>query len=202
MEVGAERAGDLLPEERVEGHVGDATDDLAQQVPVRVCVVVRLGPRLVPRFRALQDADHLVPVVDLLEPDRAREAGETRAVDEYLTRGDRRLAVLFEPWPVVGDRRVEVEQPTVVQHQHGDVDHHLRRREHVDQRALRPGSSSPAVAGSGPQVDDEIPAEHHGKGGAFVDAEFLIRSEQRPERLESLVAIAVHFTHSDPRSDR
>ena len=49
VEVGAERPGDLLGEERAERPPGDPPDDLADEVALVERVVARRGARLPPR---------------------------------------------------------------------------------------------------------------------------------------------------------
>ena len=75
VEVGAERPGDLLAEELVERQTRDPTNEFTEQEAVRDRVVVGLGARFVPGLGTLEDADHPVPVVGRLEPDRLAEAG-------------------------------------------------------------------------------------------------------------------------------
>jgi hypothetical protein len=62
VEVGTERPGDFVGEERSEAAPGDPLDDLAEQIALADRVVARLRARLPPRCLAGVDADELVVV--------------------------------------------------------------------------------------------------------------------------------------------
>ena len=66
VEVGAERAGDLVPEEGAQRPPVDAPQDLPLQVPLGDGVVAGRRPRLPPRRLRLEALDDGVPVVERL----------------------------------------------------------------------------------------------------------------------------------------
>ena len=66
VEVGAERAGDLLREERADRLARDAAHDLADEVALRDRVVARRGARLPPRRLRGEQGRALLPVVEVV----------------------------------------------------------------------------------------------------------------------------------------
>jgi hypothetical protein len=109
------------------------------------------------------------------------------------------LALGRELGPVVGDRRVDVEFPTVHQHQRGEREHGLRRRPAVDDRVLGPRRRPLLVAVPAPQVDDGLPVEVHGDRRAeLVAVETAL--ERLPHTGEAVIAAAVHLGHGTSSS--
>ena len=138
VEVGVERTGHLLGEERAQCATVDAFDDLAEQVPLGVGVVPRLRAWFPPRCLGGEEPHELVVIEEVGLVERLVPAGETRRVRQDVASGDPVLPVGSELGPVAGDRLVQVELTAVGQHQAHQRGHRLGRRHDVDDRVLLP----------------------------------------------------------------
>ena len=109
LEVGAERAGDLLRDEGLQGLAGQAAHQLTDQVALILRVITRRGARFPPRCLGGELAGGGVPVVHVLGRERRLPAGHAGGVAEDVPDLDAFLAVLGELRPVLRDRRVGIE---------------------------------------------------------------------------------------------
>ena len=132
-----------------------------------VGVVARRGPGLPPRRLGRQALRRRLPVVHVWHLERRVPARDPGGVAEDVAQLDLRLAVGGELGPVVGHRRVGVEQAAVDQHQRGEIGHRLGRRPDVGDGVLGPGRAPLGVAPSTPDV-------HH---GLAVDVQHDTRAE-------------------------
>lgn len=152
-EVGAERPGHLVGEERARRPARDPADDLADEEPLRQRVVPGRGPRFPLRGQRGQPGRHRRPVVELLH--RPFVVRQTRGVREQMPYEHLLLARRGELRPVPGDRRVHVEITPVRQHQRGQGRHRLGDRPDVGDGVPLPRHRAPGVREAAPDV-------HHG----------------------------------------
>ena len=207
VEVDAEGAGDLGPDELAEGLAGDPPDDLALEVALRDRVVALGGPGLPPRLLGGEQGGGLVPVVEGVGGDRRVPHRQAGHVAHHVTYEHAGLAVGRELGPHRGDGGVQVELVLVGEHQQGQRSHGLGVRPDVDDRVALPrrggpvtGSGGVRVDGAGPQVDDELALDRHrdrrpGVGQRAVRIE--VGGKGAAHGVEAVVALAPEF--HDPR---
>ncbi len=202
VEVGVEWLAELAADVLVDGHAADASGQLAEDVAVGLGVVTGNGPRLVPELGVLEHFHDVVPVVELVDGDRAAKAGQSRLVQQNLPGGHGVLAMTAEVGPVVDDRRVEVEQAAIDKKQDGDHQNHLRRGEHSHDGVGLPGLFLVVVAGPTPQVDDGLAVQRHSQRRTLVDPAVEESFEGLLDRAEALVAEPVYLRHAAPLAHR
>ena len=183
MEVGPERFGDLLAEERADAAAVDATHELALQVPLGDRVVADCGSGLPPQHLLGEVRADLVPLVEVRRCERRVEAREPGAVTHHVPHEHAVLAALRELGPVLRDRRVEVEQAAVGEHQHAERCHRLRARVHVDDRVLDPRVTG-RVPGAAPQVDDGFTVDRQRDARAHFESGVEVAFERATNRFE------------------
>ena len=110
LEIGAERAGDLVAHEVLQRLTGHAAQHLADEMAVVEGVIARRRARLPPRRLGGECGRRLLPVENILDDDRLVPSGNTRRVRQQMTKLDVLLAVRGELGPVVGDRRAGFDQ--------------------------------------------------------------------------------------------
>src|SRR5690606_32353517 len=186
---GGERTGDVVLEERADGHAGYPAQDLAAQETLDVHVVGGARARLPQRVLHLERLDVGLVVV---EPARIhRVVGQyrdRRGVVEHHAHGDRVLAVLRQLGPVGGDTLVRIDQAAVYRHVEADAGDALGDAHHAHGRVLVPLLRPVCARPAAPQVDHGCAVEDYRAGGAelFLDAEIL--GEGLEHRREALVA--------------
>ena len=94
--------------------------------------------------------------------------------------------------PVPGHRCVEVNLAAGRQREDGERSRVLGRRPHVGQRVSLPGRPEVDVRDTGPQIDDELSVEGHCEGRSVVQVVDEVVGEDRPNRFESRIAVAVN----------
>jgi hypothetical protein len=109
-----------------------------------------------------------VPREDLVERERGVDRRHARAMAERPAERDVALSLGGELRPVRGDRRIEVEQPSLDETQRAGGRDALGRREHERRRVFRPRPLLVAVRQAAPQVDDHAAARVDAAGGADV----------------------------------
>ena len=173
-----ERIGDQLAHQVGEAPAAHALDDLAHQVAVGEPMVARARAGLVGGGRALDGADHVLPVEHTLGAvDHAPDVVQARLVRQDVAHRDALLPCLRELGPVVGDVAIVVDEPPVgedVQDGGGDP---LRRGEARRHRVALPRAAKP-VPIAAPQVDHARPVLIHAHGRAA-----MVLPEQAAQRL-------------------
>lgn len=199
VEVGAERAGDLVAEELAQGATGDAADDLGLEVALGDQVVAAHGPRLPPGGLGGEVGGAGILVVEVGHGDGRGEAGEPGGVAHDLRHGDLVLAVGGELRPVPGDRRVEVEIAPVGEHQQRGGRHRLGGRPDVHDRVPLPRGAV-LVSIAAPEVDDRLAPQGHAGAGAQLVALIEVGGEGVSDRLEARRARPADLGHLVPLS--
>ena len=198
MEVGAERAGHLLGEERPERLARDAPHHLAHQEALRARVVARRRARLPPRRLGGEQGGALVPVLQVGGHQRLVPARQARRVAEQVAHQHALLAVGGELGPVARHRRVQVELAAVGQHQRDQERHGLGGRPHVGDGVALPGSGAGLVGPAAPDVDDQAAVLHDGHRTAHVRAGVDAGRERLGHAGEAVIEAAVDLGHGSP----
>ena len=186
VEVGAERAGHLVGEERAERSARHALDDLAQQVALADGVIAGLRTGLPPRGLRGVQRDELVVVEQVLLGERLIPARQPGGVAQHVARGHRLLAGGGELGPVRGDRLVQVELTSVGEDQAAQRGHRLGGRPHVDDGVRLPRPLAVVVGRrAAPQVDDQLAVDGQRHRRPDVALGLEVRLERVPHRLET-----------------
>ena len=184
--VGVQRRGDLFADELTHPLAGDRPRQPGEQPSVRQGVVGRLAAQ--PRRRRGRHPLLHPDVVHQVGLAQAVEVGQARAVPHHLADGDLGLAVGAELGPVLGDRRVVVDQSAVGEAVDDRRCHALGGGEHHRPGVGLPRHPAAAVRPPGPdvhhgltvQVDGqctttEAPVREHGREAAHCAGEVRIR---------------------------
>jgi hypothetical protein len=121
-------------------------------------MVAMLRPGLPVRLLRGDRGNDRVPREDLVERERALDRREPHLVAEGPAHGDVGLAVRRELGPVAGDRRVEIEEPTLDEPEDARRRDALRRRKDERERVLHPRPPGGAIGEPAPEIHDEPPA--------------------------------------------
>ena len=189
VEVGAERPGDLLGEERADRCAGDAADDLADEVALRDRVVAGRGARLPPRL--LRGEQRRSPSPSRRGPRAASAPASPTGPAVWPAGGGPRRPPCraAELGPVARDRRVRGRARRGRRGQRAQRRHRLGRRPDVDDRVGFPRRRCGPRRSAAPDVDDGLAVE--------ADSRHSLRRRRRVEAGRQCVAHAL-----EPRIDR
>lgn len=109
-----------------------------------------------------------------------------RAVREQVADPGPLLAARLELRPVRAHRRVQVQQPALLEQQRYGRGHALGRGADDLHGVLAPGLGALGVLGAGPQVHDLVPVAVDGHGRAPVAEHLEVAYERVPDGLEAL----------------
>gem|GEM_PF-3750730 len=201
MEVGVERRGDLVGEERTERPPGDSAHNLTDQMSLGEGVVSRRRTRLPPRGLRGEHRSALVPVVKIVLHDRLLPTADPRRVRHEMSYEHLVFAVLCELGPVATHRCVHVELAPVHQQQCGKRCHGLRGGPHVDDGVALPRPSSGCIRPTAPEVGDDLAL--HGDGHRRAEITPVVERARKhiDQLLERCVAETVYLGHGDPLID-
>ncbi len=175
VEIHAEGLGDRLAEVSAERLARHAPHHLADEPPERDRVIAVRAAGLPPRRFRRERRHHGVPIVERFSRQELFHRGESRAVAQEKTNGDRSLSRLGELGPVARDRRVEIDAALLDQLVQTERGHALRGREDVDDRVALPGAASHEVRMPRPEIDDRtsVDRERDGRADLVALAEVL-----------------------------
>ena len=168
LEVGTERARDLVADELLERFAGDPAEHLADQVAVGEGVIARRGARLPPRRLSARGGRSTSPSRRCPRCANGGSHPESpERVRQQVAKLDVLLAVCGELRPVLGDRR-EWHRPgrgrsSINARQRGE---RLGAREDVDDGVLAPRHRLGGIRVAAPHVDDEFAVDVDGYRGA------------------------------------
>ncbi len=185
-EVQAQRLGYLLRQDGAQCASGRPQHQLGQQPAVGLRVVAVPGARLpegLLRGDRVRSGDSVAGLGGGQPPVQRREA---RTVGEQVADQGLLLAARLELRPVRADRRVQVEQPALVQQQRHGRGHALGRGADDLRGVLGPGLGAVGVLGAAPQVDDLAAVAVDGHGRAPVAEHLEVAYERVPDGLEAL----------------
>src|SRR3989454_3914889 len=154
----AKRNRKLLAQHLRDGLAGHAADDLADDIAEGVGVVADLGAGLPPRLRVGDGRAHLVPVAEVFDRRRQRDARHPCGVVEDVANGHTLLAVGAEFWPQLGDPGVVAERPALGQHVDQGRGRRLAHRVAVDGRLRRKRPSACRIRDPRHGIDDLLAA--------------------------------------------
>ena len=172
----AERPGDVLAQERPDGHARHPPHDLTQEEALVVHMVRGAGARLPQRLLHFQCPDVGRVVEESAGIHRVGgQHRDCRAVVEAPAHQDVFLPVLRELGPVVRDRLVDVDQALLDHFVEANAGHTLRDAHHADGRMLVPFLRAVGIRPAAPHIDHGFAVEHGRSRGAqlFLDLEIL-----------------------------
>ena len=194
-EIGVQRFGDFLAENRADGFSGDAADDFADEIALRQRVIAGRGARLPERRLRGEQRCGLLPIVEIFLGDLLFPAGQTGGMAHQLRDGDAFLAVGGEFRPVFRHRRLEVYQPAIRKDERGQRRHRLGGGIDVDDGVFHPRLRLRRVGIAAPQIDNGFAVLRHAIGRAEIAEVLEIVLEGLANLFEALVGEAVDFNH-------
>ena len=157
--VGAQRLGELLADQRTHTLSGHRPGQPGHQPAEGQRVVGRFAQQTSRTRRGEPFFHHdVIQQVFLCRTSQTRQAG---VVPHHLTNGEVRLAVGAELRPVLGNRRVVVDQPPVGEPVDHGGSHTLGCREHHRCSIRRPWQFAIPIRPARPHVDDGLAVEIH-----------------------------------------
>lgn len=192
-----ERAGHLVVEEAADASPVDAPDDFTAEPTEGQRVVAKRLPRLPHRTLRGEPSGHAPVIQHVIKRCPGRQRRQPGRVTHDVTDQHRLLPGCGELRPVLCDRSVEVELPSVREDRHADRDEPFASREHHLHGVASPGDAAVSVREPAPEIDHGLAVDVGREGRPKLTASREVAFELASHTLEP--RLDVPLDHGESR---